>query len=213
MQASTGSDATSQALIALGANLPSGDRAPADTLVESIRLISKEIGEDIAASRLFRTPAYPPGAGPDYLNAAARFRWSGAPEALLALLNRVEERLGRTRGARWEARIIDLDLIALGDAVMPDADTQRHWAGLPLTRAAVETPDRLILPHPRMAERGFVLVPLADVAPGWRHPLSGLNVAGMLAARPEAERAEITPVSWPGAAAPSPLSIRACGDT
>lgn len=213
MQASTPSDTASQALIALGANLPSGAREPAETLLESISLISKGLGDRVAASRLYRTPAFPPGAGPDYLNAAAGFRWSGGPEALLTLLNRVEQTLGRTRGARWEARIIDLDLIAHGTDVRPDARTQRHWAGLPMSLASVETPDTLILPHPRLTERSFVLVPLADIAPDWRHPLTGLSVTEMLEARPEAERAEITPVAWPGAAAPSPLSIGPSGDT
>jgi 2-amino-4-hydroxy-6-hydroxymethyldihydropteridine diphosphokinase len=207
LQASSDSDATSHALIALGANLPGGDRAPAETLTFALDLIAKTVGTDVMASSLFRTPAFPPGSGPDYLNAAARFRWSGSPEALLTLLNRIEKRLGRTRGARWEARIVDLDLIALGDRVRPDAVTQGHWTALPPARAAVETPHHLILPHPRMAERSFVLGPLAEIAPGWRHPLTGLSVADMLAARPAAERAQIVPVPWPGTRAPSPLSF------
>jgi len=213
VQGSNEPDATSQALIALGANLPGPTSAPAATLRRSLDLISKAIEDRILASRLFCSPAFPPGAGPDYLNAAAIFRWSGGPDALLALLNRVEQSLGRTRGARWEARIIDLDLIALGDAVRPDAKTQRHWADLPLARASVETPDRLILPHPRMGERSFVLVPLADIAPDWQHPLTGLSVTAMLAARPASERAGIVPVAWPGVAAPSPLSILPPADT
>jgi 2-amino-4-hydroxy-6-hydroxymethyldihydropteridine diphosphokinase len=207
LQASSDSDATSQALIALGANLPSGDRPPAETLTFALDLIAKTVGTGVLASSLFRTPAFPSGSGPDYLNAAAKFRWSGAPEALMALLNRIEERLGRTRTARWEARIIDLDLIALGDLVYPDAETQTRWADLPLARAAVETPGELILPHPRMAERSFVLRPLAEIAPHWRHPLTGLSVADMLAARPAAEQADIVPVPWPGRAAPAPLSF------
>lgn len=155
----------------------------------------------------------PAGSGPDYLNAAASFRWSGTPDALLTLLHRIEAELGRTRDGRWTARIVDLDLIALDDALRPDPAVQAHWAAMPPDRAAIEVPDRLILPHPRMAERSFVLVPLADVAPEWCHPQTGLSVAQMLAARPEPERAGIVPVPWPDRAVPSPLSFGPPGDT
>ena len=212
MQATPSPDTTPQAVVALGANLPGDGRTPVDTLTLALDLLAQAIGEGLAVSRLFRTPAMPEGSGPDYLNAAAVFRWPGTPEALLAALNALEARLGRTRGTRWEARIIDLDLIALGDAVRPDAATHAAWVALPMGRASTETPDQLILPHPRMAERSFVLVPMCDVAPEWRHPLAGLSVREMLAARPASERSAIVPVPWPGAAAPSPLSIRPTGD-
>jgi 2-amino-4-hydroxy-6-hydroxymethyldihydropteridine diphosphokinase len=88
---------------------------------------------------------------------------------------------------------MDLDLIALGDAVLPDPATQADWAALPPGRAAVETPSELILPHPRLAERSFVLVPLAEIAPDWRHPVTGRDVAQMLADRPADERSKIRP--------------------
>ena len=104
---------------------------------------------------------------------------------------------------------MDLDLIALGQAVLPDMATQRAWAGLPPERAARETPGELILPHPRLADRGFVLVPLAEIAPDWRHPVTGVTVAEMLAARPDEERSEIRPlpVMPDDDAQPSPLSF------
>ena len=158
-------------------------------------MLAGETGRAVRASRLYRTPAFPPGSGPDFVNAAVAMDWNDTPEALLALLHGVEAAFGRTRSARWEARLMDLDLIALGDRVLPDPATQSHWVALPPDRAATETPDTLILPHPRLAERSFVLVPLADVAPDWRHPVTGRSVLQMLADRPAEERAEIVAIN------------------
>ncbi|NKX43013.1 2-amino-4-hydroxy-6-hydroxymethyldihydropteridine diphosphokinase [Roseicyclus persicicus] len=188
-------------VVAFGANLPSGDLPPARSVAAAMDLLEARAGVPLTRSRLYRTPAFPPGAGPDFVNAAAALDWAGTPEDLLALLHGVEAAFGRTRTARWEARIMDLDLIALGDTVLPDRATQGQWAALPPDEAARATPDRLILPHPRLAERGFVLVPAADVAPEWRHPVTGRTVAEMATALPAAERAAIRPLD-PGDGAP-----------
>jgi 2-amino-4-hydroxy-6-hydroxymethyldihydropteridine diphosphokinase len=81
----------------------------------------------------------------------------GRRRTLLDLLHEIEAAFGRRRTARWEARKMDLDLIALGDHVLPDEANFRHWHDLSPQEAATLTPDSLILPHPRMSERGFVL--------------------------------------------------------
>jgi 2-amino-4-hydroxy-6-hydroxymethyldihydropteridine diphosphokinase len=117
----------------------------------------------------------------------------GADE-ILAILHETELLFGRKRESRWGMRTLDLDLIALGDAVLPDAATQAQWRGLDPEAQRRLAPDRLILPHPRLQDRSFVLVPLADVAPDWRHPVLGLTVREMLAARPVAERSEVVPL-------------------
>jgi 2-amino-4-hydroxy-6-hydroxymethyldihydropteridine diphosphokinase len=182
-----------RAFVALGANLPNGDQPPQAAVAAAIAMLAEKTGGSVRASTLYTTPAFPPGAGPDFVNAVVAFDWDSTAEALLALLHRIEAAFGRTRSARWEARLMDLDLIALGDAVLPDPATQADWAALPPGRAAVETPSELILPHPRLAERSFVLVPLAEIAPDWRHPVTGRDVAQMLADRPADERSKIRP--------------------
>lgn len=183
-----------KALVAVGSNLSRGNDIPESIVYDAIEFVAGRAGSRPSVSRLYRTPAFPAGSGPDFVNAAFAVEWSDSPETLLDLLHEAEAAFGRTRTDRWEARVLDLDLIAFGDAVRPDAEGQAAWRTLPLDRAAQVAPDRLILPHPRMQERGFVLVPLADIAPDWVHPLTGQSVAAMLAALPAEDLAEIRPL-------------------
>ena len=113
----------------------------------------------------------------------------------MAHLHTIESELGRVRKGRWGQRTIDLDLLAHGDRVCPDERTLRDWMGLPLDLQKNTAPDRLILPHPRMHERGFVLMPLADVAPHWVHPVLGQTVVQMLAGLPDTAVQDIAPIA------------------
>ncbi len=167
------------------------------TILEAIRRLASRGITGLIVSRLYRTPCFPPGAGPDYVNAAfaADVPPAMTPFEVLALLHEVEAEMGRTRDTRWGMRTLDLDLIAIGDAILPDAETQDHWRALQPETQRIAAPDRLILPHPRVQDRAFVLVPLADVAPDWCHPRLNLTVAQMLAALPAQDRDEVVPLS------------------
>jgi 2-amino-4-hydroxy-6-hydroxymethyldihydropteridine diphosphokinase len=178
------------ALIAFGANLPFDGDPPATTLRRAIKGLSEEGLMVLAVSRFFATPCFPAGAGPDYVNAAAMVEYGREDDlaSTLGRLHAVEARFGRKRLQRWGMRTLDIDLLAVGDSVLPDAATQDAWRKLPPEGQIREAPDQLILPHPRLQDRAFVLVPLADVAPDWVHPRTGRSVRQMLADLPEADR-------------------------
>lgn len=184
-------------LVALGANLPQADHAPVITLRQALAQMQARLGV-VSASRFYRTPAVPAGSGPDYVNAAARVDCAMVPEDALEVLHRIEADLGRNRTTRWAPRVCDLDLLAAGDLVLPDVSEQRRWMRLDLGKAQTVSPPHLILPHPRMQERAFVLVPLAEIAPDWRHPVLHKTVGEMREALSEADRAAISPLETAG---------------
>jgi 2-amino-4-hydroxy-6-hydroxymethyldihydropteridine diphosphokinase len=101
---------------------------------------------------------------PAFWNLAAAIAWTGGPARLLALVKRVERTVGRTPSFRNGPREIDVDILDLEGIRMAGADP--------------------ILPHPRLSERRFVLAPLAELAPGWRHPATGESAAELLRALP-----------------------------
>lgn len=144
-----------------------------------------------SVSPFYTTPCFPPGAGPDYVNACALLETTLSAPALLAHLHAAEAHFGRERRVRWAARTLDLDLLFLGDRVLPDVDGHTAWREMAVEDQKTRAPGELILPHPRLQDRAFVLVPLADIAPDWVHPVTGMRVSQMLSQLCAAERDEI----------------------
>lgn len=183
------------ALIALGSNCHFGDILPETLIKYAIQYIQSDLASQVRVSRLFRTPAFPEGAGPAFVNAAVTLRCRQSAGEILRVLHGIEARLGRVRQDRWGPRTMDLDLIALDDEIHPDRATLRHWVDLPMAEQQRAAPDQLILPHPRLQDRAFVLVPLADLVPDWCHPLTGRSIARMLDDLPAQDRAEVVALS------------------
>ena len=128
---------------------------------------------------MYTNPAYPTDSGPDFINAAFAVETQVPAHEMLDFLHSVEVAMGRERKVRWGPRTIDLDLVAANELVLPDSDEYTSWRDLSLDDQLRKVPKTLILPHPRMHERAFVLLPLRDIAPDWQHPVSGQSVSQM----------------------------------
>jgi 2-amino-4-hydroxy-6-hydroxymethyldihydropteridine diphosphokinase len=151
-------------LVALGANLPSPAGPPVVTLAQALKALEGKGVMPVAVSSFYETPAWPNPADPPFVNAVAELRTGLQPLALMELLHTVETDFGRKRSAPNAPRTLDLDLLDYDGLI---------WQG------------PLLLPHPRLAERAFVLAPLVDIAPDWRHPVTGRTARVLLAALPE----------------------------
>ncbi|MEP4377510.1 MAG: 2-amino-4-hydroxy-6-hydroxymethyldihydropteridine diphosphokinase [Alphaproteobacteria bacterium] len=148
-------------LIGLGANLPGTDNStPQENLATALAEIQAAGVVVIKRSRWYSSAPVPASDQPDYVNAVAALATDLAPGPLLTLLHEIEGRLGRVRTVRDAARAIDIDLLD------HDGKVDAGWP---------------ILPHPRMADRAFVLRPLLDIAPDWRHPATGEALSALLA--------------------------------
>lgn len=169
----------SQILIALGGNLPSVNGSPTATIRAALTMMPAFGIKVAACAPFYRTPALASYIQPDYVNSVAVVEATDPPGALLGKLHRLEALFGRVRRERWAPRPLDLDLLDFcGEIIAPagPAGCEAGMGSLPLA-----------LPHPGISSRAFVLLPLRDVAPDWRHPVTGLGVEDLIAALPDGE--------------------------
>ncbi len=166
--------AKSRAFLALGGNLGEPQQAfknAADKLKQHPRI------ELVAASALYRTPPIGGPAGqPDYLNAVVELATDLAAKEVLDFCRKIEDAAGRTREIRWGARTLDLDLLFYDQLIL---DTRE-----------------LVLPHPRLQQRHFVLMPLAELAADFKHPVLQQTVTELLSMLPETEGISRSDDEW-----------------
>lgn len=125
------------------------------------------------------------------MNAVALIDSDHKPAELLDILHDVEAECGRVREKRWGPRTMDLDLIDVAGRVIPDLELYLWWKNLSPEKQTELAPEQLILPHPRLQDRAFVLIPMLELIPDWIHPVSGLTVAEMVDQLPESDRNEV----------------------
>ncbi len=161
--------------IAFGANLSN----PKETFLAAIKSLKTRGVEVVKMSGLWQSPAWPPGSDqPDYINACAEVSFDGEARELLDNLHAVESEFGRKRTVKNAARPLDLDLLDFRGQVIEDKGG-------------------MIIPHPRMLTRGFVLFPLEEVAREWRDPMQGMKLEDWIARLP---LADVEAIVWVGSA-------------
>ncbi len=159
-------------LIGLGANLPGPAGAtPLETLESVLEDLDKRGVRVNRRSRWYRSAPVPKSDQPWFINGVAVVEFDDAPGNLLRILRQVEDKFGRVRRIRNEARVIDLDILAFGDMVETSGTGGRAEGSLEL-------------PHPELQNRAFVLRPMAEVVPDWRHPVSGRALDDLIAGLP-----------------------------
>jgi len=145
--------------IGLGSNLGLDSITPREILIAALEMLSQTGDHVITLSSFWATQAWPPNLGkPDYINAVCRIKPTDEdPLALFQRCQIIEARMNRVRSSddRWANRTLDLDIIDYNGKIQANCSV-------------------LTLPHPRLAERDFVLLPLLEIAPNWRHPVSGI---------------------------------------
>lgn len=160
-------------VVALGSNQQGPWGSPAEAVRRALAELDRDGLKLVKASRLMVSSPFGRTGQPPFVNAVARIETHLPPDALMRKLHAIERQAGRRRLARWGPRTLDLDLV--------------DYRGLVTLKAA-----KLRLPHPGIAERIFVLKPLAEIAPRWKHPVSLKSAAQMLRGLdPHGEGAEI----------------------
>ena len=177
-------------LLALGANRAGAWGPPAKTLERARRELSGAGLRIRASSHLYHTVPLGPGRQPSYLNAVLLVEAHVPPAALLRLIKRLECLAGRRLGARWGPRCLDIDILDFAGRRLggpPRLGGPRRRGG-PGRLGAQLAPRRLVLPHPEMHRRAFVLVPLLEVDPHWQHPTLSASGRALLEGLPATGR-------------------------
>lgn len=144
-------------LVALGSNLNGPWGTPRDTVLRALAEMPRHQVSVVSVSTLLETQPFGVTNQPNFINAVALVSTALSPDSLMRALHMIERKAGRKRLKRWGPRTLDLDLL--------------DYHGL-VRRASETSVKPLTLPHPGIEARSFVLAPLVEVAPGWKHPVS-----------------------------------------
>lgn len=171
--------------LGLGSNLPYGNLSPAETVRAAIEALSDAGVSEIKTSPFYGTSPVPKSDQPDFVNCVVTGQTSLKAAALLHACQRIEMSFGRKRDDRWGARTLDVDILSYNNDVVP---ARADWQAIASRAAEGAVIPDLVLPHPQLHRRAFVLVPLCDLVPGWAHPVFGSCADDLLKVLPKSER-------------------------
>ena len=166
--------------VAFGSNIISRYGNPLQTVCHAMKEIQTSKFELVLTSKFYETVAYPKGSGPNFINCCSVYKTKLNASETLLHLHSIEKSLGRIRNKRWAPRVIDLDLIYFDEFIYPNQEVVKEWMGLSKDKQMESWPTEMILPHPRLQDRAFVLIPMGDIDPKWKHPILKNTVSEML---------------------------------
>ena len=168
-----------ECFLGLGANLPYGGLEPSETLNSAVDALTVSGLKDVVVSGFYLTKPVPFTDQPDFVNCVLRASTVLDPGDLLSVCQSVESKFGRVRDTRWHARTLDIDVLSHGDTILPG---KAGWHNLMEAGRDGTIFTDLVLPHPRLHERAFVLKPLNDICPHWQHPVMGKTAEELMSA-------------------------------
>ena len=181
-------------LISCGANIAGPFGEPLETLkivLEELKIRKLEV---IGKSKLYSSLAFPNPQEPKYLNRCLELKADFQALDVLTCLKQIEIKMGRRESSRWSSRTCDLDLLSFANQISPSNEVFDYWYKMPLEKQIFAKPNILLLPHPRLQDRAFVLKPLMEFAADWIHPVLNVSVKEMFNSLSKEERDSVKPI-------------------
>ena len=157
--------------IALGSNLETKNMDRLEILNKALEYFPMFSISLVKVSSFWESKSYPNKNQPNFINAVSEVQSILNPHQTLCSLKKIEIILGRKVNSRWGSRVLDLDILAAGSLILPNLRIFNKWLKMPLEKQIQNQPNQLILPHPRIQDRLFVLKPLSEIDPNWIHPV------------------------------------------
>ena len=157
--------------IALGSNLETENMDRLEILNKALEYFPMFSISLVKVSSFWESKSYPNNNQPNFINAVSEVQSILNPHQTLCSLKKIEIILGRKVNCRWGSRVLDLDILAAGSLILPNLRIFNRWLKMPLQHQIQNQPNQLILPHPRIQDRLFVLKPLSEIDPSWIHPV------------------------------------------
>ena len=157
--------------IALGSNLKTANMTRLEILNKALEYFPMFSISLVKVSSFWESKSYPNKNQPNFINAVSEVQSVLNPYQTLCSLKKIETILGRKINSRWGSRVLDLDILAAGSIILPNLRIFNKWLKMPLQQQIQNQPNQLILPHPRIQDRLFVLKPLSEIDPDWMHPV------------------------------------------